>query len=458
MIYLGKHGTPASRERYDQLIAEWLANDRQSPVEPVRGLTVRHMLDGYRRHAANHYRKPDGTPTTGYDNVLLAIEPLERLYGSSPAADFGPRALRAVRAHMIERGWCQGHINSAVGKVKLAFRWAASHELVPASVPQALDTVAGLRKGRTKARETDPVKPVPDADISAVQPFVSRQVWALIQLQLLTGARGGELLTMRAIDLDATGKVWTYTPGDHKTAHHGHTRTIYLGPKAQDVLRPFMPPARAIDAYLFKPREALAEAKTRNAKSGRRPDQKPNPRQTDRTIGDHYTRDSYRRAIARACDQAFPPPEPLARCDGETIEQWHARLTDRQRADLKAWQKDHRWHPHQLRHNAATRIRREFDIDAARATSSTAHLTRNDGGWYPVSGVQVVYEPQRSTLPPVDQLMQAPVVLGEISTGLVAYRPGLSAGKPPSPSSTSARKWRCTAARSGRSPRRWSAG
>ena len=34
--------------------------------------------------------------------------------------------------------------------------------------------------------------------IDAIKPFVSRQVWALVQLQLLTGARAGELVGMRA--------------------------------------------------------------------------------------------------------------------------------------------------------------------------------------------------------------------------------------------------------------------
>ncbi|MCH8151881.1 MAG: hypothetical protein IH830_05865 [Planctomycetes bacterium] len=33
----------------------------------------------------------------------------------------------------------------------------------------------------------------------------SHQVWALIQLQLSTGARSGELVRVRPIDLDMTG-------------------------------------------------------------------------------------------------------------------------------------------------------------------------------------------------------------------------------------------------------------
>lgn len=35
-------------------------------------------------------------------------------------------------------------------------------------------------------------------------------------------------------------------------------------------------------------------------------------------------------------------------------------------AELQKWQKAHRWHPHQLRHNAATYLRKEFGLDVAR--------------------------------------------------------------------------------------------
>ena len=33
---------------------------------------------------------------------------------------------------------------------------------------------------------------------------------------------------------------------------------------------------------------------------------------------------------------------------------------------LTTWQRDHRWHPHQLRHNAATEIRKEFGVEMSR--------------------------------------------------------------------------------------------
>ncbi len=32
---------------------------------------------------------------------------------------------------------------------------------------------------------------------------------------------------------------------------------------------------------------------------------------------------------------------------------------------MDAYRKEHRWHPHQLRHNAATNLRREYGLDLA---------------------------------------------------------------------------------------------
>ncbi|WP_422931508.1 hypothetical protein [Singulisphaera sp. PoT] len=64
----------------------------------------------------------------------------------------------------------------------------------------------------------------------------------MIELQRLTGMRPGEVTIMRARDVDMSWNVWAYAPGRHKTQHHEKGRTIYLGPKAQEVLRPWLTP------------------------------------------------------------------------------------------------------------------------------------------------------------------------------------------------------------------------
>ena len=57
---------------------------------------------------------------------------------------------------------------------------------------------------------------------------------------------------MRPCDIDHSDKVWVYQPQEHKTAHHGLQRRIYLGPKAQKVLAPFL--LRDPQTYCLAPR------------------------------------------------------------------------------------------------------------------------------------------------------------------------------------------------------------
>ena len=44
------------------------------------------------------------------------------------------------------------------------------------------------------------------------------------------------------------------------------------------------------------------------------------------------------------------------------------------KAKARAWREQHCWHPHQLRHTAATEIRREFGIEAAQVVLGHASL------------------------------------------------------------------------------------
>jgi len=320
-VYLGRWGTAASRSRYKRAVAEFLA--RPEAVEPRPGLTVTELAVAYMRHVARYYVK-DGRPTTQVGIVRLAIRGLRALYGPTPAAEFGPLALKAVREHFIAAGLARSTINGHVARIRQAFRWAAENEILPAGVFQALTTVAGLRAGRSSAPEPRPVRPVAAADVDAVEPHVAAAVWAMIRLQWLTGMRSGEVVIMRRRDLDMAGRVWLYRPASHKTEHHGLERAVELGPQAVGVLRGFLQADG--EAFLFSPPTGPG------ARGGMHYRAKRPGGQSGRRLGRRYTPDSYRRAIARAC-----------RAAGVST-----------------------WHPHQIRHAFATRVRRLYGLEVAR--------------------------------------------------------------------------------------------
>jgi integrase len=185
---------------------------------------------------------------------------------------------------------------------------------------------------------------------------------AMIQLQLLTGMRPGEVMSIRTCDIDTSGKLWIYRPATHKTEHHGRKRVVYLGPKAQQVLQPYLRSDR--QAVIFSPASAM-EALWRERRAHRRTPMTPSQAARARKPrpawqpGDAYDRRSYACAVYRASDRAFPPP---------------AGLNEDER---RHWRRDHRWSPNQLRHNAATRLRKEFGLEAARVVlgHSSADVT-----------------------------------------------------------------------------------
>lgn len=432
--WLGPYGSPESREAYHRVLAEWEANGRRFPDDRLSGwrkpLEVGGATPPLPREAATGDRTPDLiTPIVGVEgssrdpltvndliveywrfakgyyggsslySIKMALRVLRELNGNTAAASFGPNALRIVREAMIlgrrdgerpREAWSRKTVNTRIGHLQRMFRWAASRELIDASIYHALQTLPPLKRGRTKAVDHEPVKPVAREAVEAIRPYVSRQVAALIDLQLATGARPGELLRLRACDIDTQGTsgVWVYRLKEHKSAHRGRDRTIYFGPRAQEILRGFML-GRPLDAFLFSPSDAEVE---RRAKlTARRRTYLSCGNRVGTAVRDEpihlpgatYTTASYRRAIERGCDVAFPAPPPLCRreiepgrLEGEGS--FLARLSPEQRAELEAWRRANRWHPHQLRHLAATEIRREFGLEAAALALGHASATLTD--------------------------------------------------------------------------------
>ena len=132
-IYLGPHGTKASRIEYDRIIGEWLANGRRLTVEAETvTLTIIELCAAYWKFCKTYYVK-NGQPTDEQAGVKAAIRFIKANYGKTPAKDFGPLALEAVREQMIQSGNPWRHINQNVGLVKRMFRWGTSKELARAA-------------------------------------------------------------------------------------------------------------------------------------------------------------------------------------------------------------------------------------------------------------------------------------------------------------------------------------
>jgi integrase len=351
--YLGEYGSDESRQRYQALINE-MRSGGGLPVPTDRDdIRVMEVVERYCVHAKAYYRNPDGTPSSEYDLVKRALAVAIKLYGEKPAKEFDSVALEAVQTSMVvDSRWCRRNVNAMIHRVRRCFRWAVKKKLYPGDVFVELESVDSLKKGRTEARESEPVPPVPQEVVDATLRFTSPQVGAMIRLQLLTGARPGEICLMRACDIQPSKElagVWEYRPAHHKTEHRGHGRTIFLGPKAQEIIQPFLEPD--LHAYLFSPADAEAWHRLQRHNARKTPlgygngigdVRKKNPKWKP---GQRYLVGAYRKAIVRACDKA---------------DDWAkgGLAVDNQKRVVP------RWHPHQLRHNAGVLLRSEYGLDA----------------------------------------------------------------------------------------------
>jgi hypothetical protein len=146
-VLLGKYGTAASRHEYARAIAEWETNGRRllQPATPA-DVTVNELMLAYWKFAEEYYQK-NGAPTSQQDRIRLALKPVKQLYGHTPAKNFGPLSLKAVRAWMVKRLWTRGYVNSSVGCIKRMFKWGVEHELVPPSVYHGLQAVSRAKEG-----------------------------------------------------------------------------------------------------------------------------------------------------------------------------------------------------------------------------------------------------------------------------------------------------------------------
>ena len=366
-ILLGIYGSKESHQAYERFIAEWLET-RSLPRSRNAALSTNELILAYWNFAKDYYGFDKEQRGDAYA-LRDALRVVQSLYGDLAARLFGPLALKACRRTMICKSWSRTYTNAQTDRIRRMFRWAAEEELLPGSIYQDLRAVRSLTRGKTDAREAEPVRPVAIEDVEATLPHLQPTVQAMVQFQLITGCRPAEVCLLRPRDLDMANPLcWVYRPGsdrgphgDHKTAHHGHDRRILIGPRAQNALRPFV--GIRLEAFCFCPANSEAQRNLRKRQSGvgEAPTlacKRGRPRKRRRRApGDRYDTHSYRRAIARACAFAFPPPGDLAQQEAETKKEWYARLTPEQKVALREWRREHTWAPNQLRHTRATELR-----------------------------------------------------------------------------------------------------
>jgi integrase len=353
--YLGVWDSPKSKERYAAFVAELAVKpgDVQpiTPANPTTELTIVELCDAYLTFAKAYYRV-DGKPTRTIQGILAAIRVLKNLYGRTLVADFGPLCLLAIQADLATKKLSRNYVNKTTSYIKRVFKWGVSRQTIPPSVYTALVTVEGLRLGRSEAKESAPVQPVADDVLEATVPFLPKVMADMVMVQRLTGCRPGEVCQLRPADIDRSGDVWVFKPMRHKTQYRGLDRNVFIGPKAQAILLPYL--LRAPESYCFSPMDSVkkhhAELRIHRRTKVQPSQQCRKKRHPKKLPGESYGRQSYCQAILRAINAANAK-----------------RTKEAEEAGVKPVLLP-RWHPNQLRHSAASEIRRQFGLEAAQVS------------------------------------------------------------------------------------------
>jgi integrase len=331
-IYFGKYELAESRLKYERWVNRFLANGMRPPWEGPKGLRVSNIVGMYQIWANDEYRK-NGKPTKQISRIKVVAKIMNETLGSFLVNDVRVDQMEALRRAMVTAGWTRGFINSAFSVAKSIFKWAGMRELLSMEQAIRLGAVHGVKKGRTAARESKKIRPVPATIVQQTLPHLGRITAAMVQVQLLAGMRPVEVCLMRPCDIDTSTLPWVYTPHSHKNEHWDQERLIRLGPRAREVLAPFFADTvlhRGEAAYLFSPYQSAIEMLRG----------KGLPEKTNVDPHKPYDPHGYTQAIRRACKRGGLP----------------------------------HWFPMQLRHTAATLWRARFGLDVTATLLGHASL------------------------------------------------------------------------------------
>ena len=207
---------------------------------PGAALRIGDLTLLYQEHAKGYYTC-HGQPTGEAVTIDCALRPLNRRFSRMPVDKFGPSKLEQVQEDMIKLGRSQVLHQQELQHHPPVHPVGCQERAGAGWHPRRIETVDGLKKSRTCARETKPVGPAPDNQVDATLPHVSDQIADAVRVIKSSGMRPGETVAMRPAEIDRTDPtLWVYRPSRHKLSYRGSNRTVYLGPACISVLLPYI--------------------------------------------------------------------------------------------------------------------------------------------------------------------------------------------------------------------------
>jgi len=226
-IYTGLSGSIEAAESYAKMLSNIMAYGEPCPkVEVQVRLSVATIAKKYLEHVKRE-KPPDSDEDKAVGRVVKDLERFDY-----PAEKFSPGRLTELIQMWVDKRLALTTINKKHNYLLNIFRWAAQMDLVTPTVWSALLTVRKIKPGRTSAKQPKKVKPVACEVVESILDHCQPRIAAVLRMQLYTGMRCGEVLRMTMAEIH--GNV--YAPYKHKNRWRNKDRTVYLGPKAMELI------------------------------------------------------------------------------------------------------------------------------------------------------------------------------------------------------------------------------
>jgi integrase len=333
--FTGKYNSNESLEQYQKFVRVNCLGEAAPEAVKAGTISVAEMAALYLDFAKTYY--PAGKHSE-YENIRVVLLPFVAEHLEDDASTFGPKKLKAYRDSLADGSITRDYLNGIIKKIRRAFKWAVSEELIPSSVFHGLQTVGPITQGRSEAKESVPREAIPLDEFLPVHAVLHQPVKDMAMLQHLTGVRSGSLVMAlpEQFDLEEDLLVWRPRFKRERLVKKTEKRKlagkliVYLGPEGQALLKPYLKKAK-MGEYLFSPKSATTRM--------------------NRSAGEHYTVSSYRLAIRNAIIKA-----------NKLIKAENTKLPKKKQKPLIPF-----WVPHQIRNTKLDAVREKYDLEAAQA-------------------------------------------------------------------------------------------
>lgn len=195
-----------------------MADGRTPDALPTRTASVKIVIDGFLADAEGRV-SPECLRQ--YRKHLLRFA---KRFGARPAVSVTPAE---AEAYARKPEWAASTRNGVLGSIVSAYRWAERSQII------ARNPLQGLRK---PAKASRGAKALISAEAHATLCEHAEPLFRVfLQLLWLTGARPGEIASLQAEDIDLKQGVAVLT--EHKTAHLGKSRILFLSAEAVRIIR-----------------------------------------------------------------------------------------------------------------------------------------------------------------------------------------------------------------------------